>query len=223
MPETKKTTRLKSVKKDNNLEVSLEKSVSKKRHFRSLGLILLILLILIAFTLGLKFKGLVVVSTVNGNPIYSWDLAIRIYQNYLARSLDEIVNEKLIEDEASSLEISVSQEEVDSEIERVETEFDGRTKLMEELEKQFLSYDQFIYRVKLQLIIEKILKKKVAITDQEVAAYIQQNSLQMEATTEADLALEARQMLTSQKMNEIYSSLFSDLRKKAAIETYIKL
>jgi len=191
----------------------------KKQNTRLI--ILLFILTIIFFLLGAKFKGLVVVTTVNGEPIYSWQFLNRLYKLYGSVALEEIILEKLILAEASKHQVTVGASELSSEMDKIKKETGGYSKLEAELEKQGLSYKQFTERVKISLLIGKILDKKIKIGDREIEAYIRLNLSQLEATTEADRKEEAKEKLKIQRKNELYDTLFQELKAETEIQKFI--
>ena len=76
--------------------------------------------ILLLGGLGYYYKNLLVVATVNGSPISRWSVLSQLEASSGKSVLDSIITKKLIEDEASSKNVSVSAEDIDGEIKIIE-------------------------------------------------------------------------------------------------------
>lgn len=194
----------------------------KKRIVSNSRLILLGFLVILIFLLGYRFKGLIMVATVNGQPIYSWQFAKKLYQQQGPAVLDNLVLETLLKQTARESQITITEQDLEAEINRFQEEIGGAKALTAMIAQQGLNQESFRDGIRLQLIIEKLLEKEVTITDQQIDAFIKQYELQMEATTEADLREEAREILRSQEMSEAYTNLFPELKEKANIDQFLK-
>jgi hypothetical protein len=195
---------------------------STKRKLLSPLMVLLIIFVVVAFVLGSKFKGLVVVSSVNGKPIYSWELVSRLWQRFGQQTLEDLVAERLVLQEAAKEKISIPLEEIQKEVEKIKTEYGGQSALEDVLKTQGLDYNAFEEGVKLQLTVEKLLEGETTVTEREVEAFILKYEGQMQASQEADLIKEAQEILKSQKMSEAFANFFPTLKEKAKILHFLK-
>ncbi len=94
--------------------------------------------------------------------------------------LDQIIEEKLIEQEGKKLGVSVSDEEVNSMVEAIKARYNLEEKGMEKvLSEQNISFEEFKEQLKMQLLTKKVLDKyltsKIAVTDQEIEKYYIEN------------------------------------------------
>lgn len=196
----------------------------KKRKKKSSPVLLafLFFLVLIAFILGYKFKGLIVVATVNKKPISTWQFGRYLWRQYGQRAFDELILETLVGQEAQNNQVDVSLVEIQEEIKRIKEEIGGQEAFEEVLESQGLTEKEFEEKIKLQLVIEKLLEKKISITEREIEVFIKQYEAQLEATDEAGQKKEAQEILKSQKMAESYQSFFPELKEKAKIVEFLK-
>jgi len=193
-----------------------------KRKFTSCLMVFLFFLVIVAFVVGLKFKGLILVASVNSKPIYSFEFVKYLWKHYAPQALDDLIAEKLLLQEAAKKQVEVSDSEVLEEITQIRKELTGGVTLEEKLEQEKMSYQEFQKGIKLQLIFRKLLEKKINITDNEIQAYIRQNQAAMQATDEAKLKDEARQALRAEKMNEEYQNLIPELKKESNISQFLK-
>lgn len=87
---------------------------------------------------------------------------------------------------------------------------------------QGVSKNEFQNQVKLQLTVEKMLGKDIAISESDIDEYIANNADTLTATDEASLREEARQTIFSQKMSEKIQPWFAELKEKAKIIRLLK-
>lgn len=94
--------------------------------------------------------------------------------------LQQMIEQKLFEQEAEKLGIKVSEAELDAGIAQVKQRFNLNDEQMAEvLQKQNLTMESFREQWRLQTLSSKLLdaqlKNKIVVTDQEIAAYYRQN------------------------------------------------
>jgi len=184
-------------------------------------MIFLAILVVVFFLIGTQFNGIILAAKVNKKPVYTWEFAKHLVSRYSQKAMDDLVRQKLIEEEAEKNQISVSEEEITSEIEAIRQEIGGQEALDKILKQEGISATDFKQEAKFQVLIKKILEKRTTITDREIEAFITQYEAQMEATDEAGLKKEALAILESQKMSEGYALLFSELKEKALISQFL--
>ncbi len=95
-------------------------------------------------------------------------------------------------------------------------------KLDDLLKYQGMDKADFEHQISLQLTVEKILGKEVEVTDAEVAEFIEKNKETMVATEEAAMKGEAREALTSQKINEKIQPWFAKLKETTKVVRLMK-
>jgi hypothetical protein len=95
--------------------------------------------------------------------------------------------------------------------------FGGKVTLEELLTFQGTTKAEFDSQIKLQLLVNKMMQKDVAVTDQEIATYKETNKALLVSSDEADLTEEARAALIEQKTNEKIQPWFTELKNKAKI------
>lgn len=198
-----------------------EASKTTKKRRSPILIFLLLIVVLVAFVLGIKFRGLIWVAQVGKQPIFSWEYFSYLAQNYGQRAMDDLTAERLINQKATDEEVVVSEEELNQEISKIKEEFGDDSVFEETLESQGIDYPEFKKRVRLQLLTEKILEKRLTITDLEIEAFIRQYETQMESTGEAALKREAQETLRAQKMQEAYYSLIPTLEEEIKVSQFL--
>ena len=79
-----------------------------------------ILIIAGLLLLAVYKKEWIVAATVNGSPVSNIDLQTRLNQQFRQNTLNQMINEKIILDEAAKNNVAVSEEDVNQKIKQVE-------------------------------------------------------------------------------------------------------
>lgn len=182
---------------------------------------LLLALIVVLVLVLYKNKGVLVAAMVNGKPVLRYSLDAKLEQRYGAATLDEIINEQLIRDEAGQKGFKASSSEIDTKVGEITKRFGDQKALDSVLAQQGMTMAELKKQVELQVLIEKITAGSVNVSDQDVASYIEKNRSSLTATDEAGLRDEALGILTQQKKGEAFQKWFADLKAKAKVTKYL--
>ena len=174
----------------------------------------LVVILLIAF---LGSRGYIVAAMVNGRPIFRWDLNNTLMSRFGQQTLESMISERLLSDEAQKKDVHITNEEVNAKMNDLVKSLGPNVKLEDVLQYQGMTKQDFANQIRLQLTVEKILGKDVSITDKEVDDYLQKNKQTLTATDEAGMRVEAKDALLSQKINDKIQPWFADLKQKANI------
>lgn len=194
----------------------LASKFKNKKFLRVLGLILLVVLFCGAL---FKYKALFIAARVNGGFISRYELNELLTERYGQEVLDELVVKKLVESELAKNKITATLVEVDTKIAEIEAGLNG-VRLEELLIAQNIKMDDFKGDVALQLGVEKYLSGALSVTDEEVAAFLEENADFITAEDEAGRVVEAKESLLNQKFQQALSAWISELRSSALIKTY---
>jgi len=195
-------------------------SPNKKR--KTWPFVLLIVLLLVLLGLGYFLRGQYLVAIVDGRPIFRFQLNQKMLSSYGKATLEEMIMEDLIREEAAKKKIDVTSQEVDQEVAKFEKSLGAGTKLDDFLKYQGMSLADFREQLKLKLQVDKILDKDITVTEDEISSYIKANEKNMVATGEAERKAEATEQIKSQKINQKIQSWLSDLMAKAKITRFLK-
>lgn len=182
---------------------------------RVIRLILLLLVLLVGFFL--VKKGYVVAALVNGKPIFRWELNAQITSRFGQQTLESMITEKLIADAAVKEGVVVSQADIDAKVASITATLGPNVNLEQLLTYQGMTRVDFEHQVRLQLTVEKVLGKGIAVEESEIDTFLKNNREVMTATDEAALRLEAREALVSQKTSEKMQPWLMELRDNAKI------
>ncbi|MBI3577760.1 SurA N-terminal domain-containing protein [Candidatus Gottesmanbacteria bacterium] len=178
--------------------------------------------LLVASALLIANKSWVVAGVVNGKPIWSWQLNRVLTSRFGKQTLEGMISEQLIADEAAKQGVVVSKEDIDKKQgEILKTLGGGNVKIDDLLKYQGITKADFDNQIRLQLTVQKILGKDLVITDDDVTRYIATNSATLTATEPAQLRAEARQAILDAKVGEKLQPWFLELKNKAKILRFL--
>lgn len=187
------------------------------------GLYLILFFVLIALvSIGYLFKEKFVAAIVNGKPILSYQLNQRLISTYGKETLENIIVEKLIKDEAKNKGVTVSQADIDSEIAKLEKSLGNGMKIEDALKLQGVTLAEFKDQLTLRLQVNKILEKEITVSSDEIDKYLKDNAKTIVATSESERKDEAKQKLIEQKLSDRVQTWVSELLAKAKITRFLK-
>jgi hypothetical protein len=183
--------------------------------------IVVIGLIVLAGILLATNKGWVVAAVVNGKPIYTWQLNHTLRARFGEQTLEGMIGETLIAEQAKSSGVQVTQQDVDAKQQEVLASLGADVKLEDLLKFQGLTKEDFINQLRLQLLVEKLLTKDLTITDTDVNNYIATNRATLTATDPAMLKAEATQQIKTNTVNDKLQEWFSQVREGAKVLKFL--
>lgn len=227
---TKKTVKKTAPKKTSTPKASVSAQVVEKKSSNDSlkkyatkrnGIILLVLILL---GVGIYFfKSFFIAATVNGQPISRLQVVQELEKQSGKQTLESLVTKNLILQEMEKKNITVSSEEVTSEIKKIEDALkqQGRT-LSDALMQQGLTRAELEEQLKIQKMIEKLFSKDAVVSDKEVDAYIEENKEALPADQEESaLKTTIKEQLKQQKLTTKFQTWLEGLQKQAKIEYYV--
>lgn len=179
------------------------------------------ILVLLFIGLLAANKGLIIAAVVNGKPIYTWQLNSAMRNRFGQQTLEGMIGEQLIADQARSSGITVTQQDVEAKQQEVLGSLGADVKLDDLLKFQGLTKADFINQLKLQLLVEKLLTKDLVITEADIQQYIATNTATLVATEPAKLKQEATQAIKTSIVNEKLQTWFAEVRQKAKVLKFL--
>lgn len=180
---------------------------------------LAIVIIGIALLVSYK-KSWFIAATVNGSPISNFELLSREDNQFRKQMLDQMITEKLILSEAGKKGVKITAPEIDAKISEIEKQVGGASAFDSLLTQQGQTRTGVRDQVKITLSLEKMYANEASVSAEEVTQFIEQNKEQMQSSTSAELTKEANDILKSQKLNQIYSQKFQEIKKAANIQIF---
>ena len=138
-------------------------------------------------------------------------------QRFGQQSLEGMISEALIEEEAMKQNVQVLPKDVTAKEDEIVKNLGGGVKLEDLLKFQGITKEDFDQQVKLQLLVQKILGSDIVITDKDVDMYIATSSARLTATEPAALKEEAKQAILDSKIGEKVQEWFTALKDKAKV------
>lgn len=181
--------------------------------------ILIPLIIIIILGLIYLFKNQLVVAIVNGQPISRFALAGELEKRYGKQTLDDLITQTLVLQEARKKNINVSQEELDKEIKDLEENLTKQGQNLDQLLKsKSLTRQDLAQQVRIQKLLEKLAAGDLTVSEQEINDYINENKdfFPKEAKAE-DIKNNVREQLEQKKSGEKIQALLKELRDSAKI------
>jgi foldase protein PrsA len=158
------------------------------------------------------------VATVNGEKITQAELNQRLMQQAGKEVLDQLITERLILQEAKKRKINVSEKEIDKKIEEFKKQFPDEKTFRNQLKENNMTLDFLKEQVKLQLILEKILKDEIKISENEIRNFYEQNKDFMYKDKKFEEVKEQiKEELEYQALSMKSQDLIENLKKKAKI------
>ncbi len=166
-------------------------------------------------------KGLLVAAIVNGRPIFRWQLNSVMASRYGAQTLDNMISQALINEEAGKAGVTVSQSDIAKKESALLASLGGNVSIDDILQYQGMTKSDFEDQLRLQLTVEKLLGKDITITAAEIDNYIATSGAMLTATDEAGMREEAKQAIFSQQINDKLQTWFSGIKTKASILRFL--
>lgn len=180
----------------------------------------LIILVLGILLLAIYKKSWFVVAVVNNTPITNLELQTKLNDQFRTQILNQIINEKVILSEASKNNAVPTQMEIDAKIADLEKSVGGRDALNSLLAQQGQTISSLREQVLVQLAITKLYEKEATVSAEEVSKFIENNKEQLQATDSAGQEKEATDAIKQQKLSQIFSQKFQELKQKANIKIF---
>ncbi|HOD01671.1 MAG TPA: SurA N-terminal domain-containing protein [bacterium] len=188
----------------------------KKNKTLAIGIIV----VMVAFLAGFYVKNYLISATVNGKPIWKSTLVKEMETYYGSSVLNSIIEGELIEQEAKDKGIKVTDAEVDEQVKKIEDSMKAQGQdLQQALKESGMTIEDLKKNYRMNITIEKLLSDKIAVTDEEVQKYIEDNKDSFpEGTDMEQVKSLVQESLKQQKMSTQYQALIDELKKKADIK-----
>jgi foldase protein PrsA len=211
-PEQKTTTAAASASSTSVQQVRIRKSY-----------VALIVIILLLGAAIYYFRGLFVAAVVNGQPISRLEVVQQAEKQSGKQTLDTLVRDALIEQEAKKENVTVSDKEVNDEITTLQNNLKKQGQTLDQvLATQGMSPDDLKRLIRLDKLVQKMVGKNVKVSDKEVADYIDKNKDTLPNTDEATMKKQVKAQLTQQKTNEAVQTWLANIQQKANIVYFVQ-
>ncbi len=180
-----------------------------------MGLVVLLLILTAAN------KGWVVAALVEGRPIFGWQLNNTLRTRYGQQTLEGMIGETLIAREAQRSGVAITEQELKAKQAEILSSLGAEVKLEDFLKFQGLTEADFNQQLKIQLTVERLLTRDLAITEQDIDNFIATNRALLTATEPGALREEAKKAIISNAVSEKLQPWFLELREKANVMKFL--
>lgn len=196
----------------------LARAKNVKKNYYIIGIIIIIVALALYFGWSYLF-----VAQVNGQLIPRYKVTSELEDFYGSVALNQQIDEMLIKQDAKKKGVSVSDAEVNSQIE------DAKTKLSQSgmtLDQYLKGKGLTLSKVKEQLRMNLLQNKLIgdtSVSDKEINQYIQQNGITVpeDASSAAQLKDSVKNQLQQNKFQTKYQDYVTNLRQKANIKLFV--
>lgn len=133
------------------------------------------LIVLVAVNPPFGSDGSKAVATVNGDKISKDELYDKLVESNGRQTLDNLITEKLIDQEMARQGLTVTEADLDKEIEQIKANFPSEQDYELALAQSGMTEDDLREQMPLQVKIRKLLEPRTDVTDQEVSEYYNEN------------------------------------------------
>jgi len=219
---TAKKTVVASVKKVEPQSHQQTKQVKVKKSF--VKYVVLVVVIVVVGALIYFSRSLFVAAVVNGQPISRLDVVKETEKQSGKQVVDNLVRNALIEQEAKKQNVTVSEQEIDAEIKKIEDQLKKQGQNFDQvLQMQGMTKNDLRKLIKLDKLVGKIVGKDIKISDNDVNKYIEDNKEMLPKNLkDSDLKNQVRDQLKQQVLNKKVSAWLADLQKKANIQYFVQ-
>ena len=122
-----------------------------------------------------RFTGTDVVATVNGEPITKDEVYEAMYAQQGRQTVESLITQRLIEQEADRRGVQVSDADVDAEIAELAERYGGKEALEGLLSQSGMTMDALRQNIRLNLLVERLLAPQIEITESDLQAYYEEH------------------------------------------------
>ncbi|WP_054940275.1 peptidylprolyl isomerase [Paenibacillus ihuae] len=115
------------------------------------------------------------VASVNGTDITKAQLYDKLVEAGGESTLQNLITTTLVNQEAKKANITVTDEDINTEIEDLKTQFGGEEALNSALAQSSMTLDDLKEQMPLQVEIRKLLEPQVKVTDEDISTYYTEN------------------------------------------------
>lgn len=188
--------------------------LSRKVMFISLGILAIALL-------TYKVGPWLIPATVNNKPISRFAVYKRMETTYGAQTLDDLVNEKILDQAIKDSGVKITDDQVNQEIAKVEDQFQSLGGLDQALAQRGITRDELKKQIFTQLAVEEILKDKVEPTEEAIQKEYDTNKADLYKGETLDQAKDTIiSTLKQQNLQQAFLDWFSGVKKDVNVKKY---
>lgn len=145
------------------------------KKFRSKKYIALVFVLLLSLSLAACSEKSATVATIGDEEISQDELNDVLVEKYGAETLNQLISERIVKKETDKADIEVTDEEVEAEYQNMANQYNGVEGLQAAIAQANLTEEDLREDIKSNIALEKLLKPQVEASDEEIAAYYEEN------------------------------------------------
>lgn len=145
------------------------------KKFRSKKYIALVFVLLLSLSLAACSEKSATVATIGDEEISQDELNDVLVEKYGAETLNQLISERIVKKETDKADIEVTDEEVEAEYQNMANQYNGVEGLQAAIAQANLTEEDLKEDIKSNIALEKLLKPQVEASDEEIAAYYEEN------------------------------------------------
>lgn len=118
------------------------------------------------------------VATVDGESITANDLYQLMVSVIGSQAVEQLITEKLIDNEAAKQNIAVSEDEINAEFEEIKSNFPDEATFNMQLQYMGITPEQFKDQLASEMKLRKLVEPEIEVTDEEIQQYYDNNQSQ---------------------------------------------
>ena len=172
-------------------------------------------------------KSNLYVASVNGELVNRFSLIKELEKQGGKKVLDTVILKTLINQEAKKRNTTVSPQEIDAELKKIEVNVSSQGSTLDALlSQQGMTKEDLMGEIKLQLLVTKMVGSNVSVSQKEIDTYLEsqksQSAPDLGSTTLGLDRVKAESALKQQKIQVKIQAFVADLKAKAKINYFIK-
>ncbi len=204
-------------------EVREEQAVRRGLRFDK-RVVILVIIAALAILVYYK-KGWFIAATVNSQPISNVELTQRMYSLYKGDTLKQLINEKILEQEATKNGVYVSQAQINQRAEEdINKQYGSQNNLDQAISQQGVDKNAILSQLKntarIELLVEGLYGKEASPTAEQIDQFKKDNANIPEATDTAKFQVLAADQVKQENLNKIIGEKFQALKSAAKIQTF---
>lgn len=158
---------------------------------------------------------------VGNRPVTRFELWSRLEKSYGAQTLDDMVNEKILDKAIADAHVKVDQTKLDDQIKTLEKQFESTGGLDEALKQRGLSRKDLEKQVRTQLSVEELLADKINPSDDEVKKQFDSNATTLYKDKKfEDVKVSITEELKQAKLRDAFLAWFGDVKKNVKVKNF---
>lgn len=186
-------------------------------------ILLIVSIGIVVFLLLQKNRNLILVGTVNKSPIYRWELNQKMSDKYGQTTLEEIISERILEENLKKYKIVITDKEVADELASIKEQYGGEEQFLAAIEQYAMTEEQAEESIKQSLGLKKLIESqnKIEITDEQVKTYFEENKTSFTGKTLDQVSAEIKDSLYQQEIYTRSQEWYTQVRNEAKVNSYL--